>query len=147
MLKTIIASIVLLSLFQVTVAQCDKKYKLVVDRVVSINADSTDGAELPFTVGVVILKDSIRITITTPEGDANIDGKHTDIVCKMNADYTEGYIEYKTDAQMLRGSETRDVKMNFRLEAKAGVLKLFGAPDTEPNERICFYIKEKQPVQ
>ncbi len=128
--------------------QCDKKYKLKTERVVTINADSSEGEEIPFTVDITMAKDSIFIVIVLPDGNtAEITGKHSSTVCKMNADYTNGTIEYKTDAVMSSGGQTRESKMQFNIEAKDGKMKVFGVPEDQPGEKICFIIKEKEEVK
>ncbi len=140
--------LLLLGSYSITFAQCDKKYKLKVERIVTIQADSSEGQEMPFTADISISKDSIIINVTLPDGNnAAINGKHSETVCKMNADYTEGTIAYKTDAEMSNGSESRPMKMSFLLEAKAGKLKLFGVPEDGAGEKICFVIKEKEEVK
>lgn len=128
--------------------QCDKKYKMKTERVVTINADSSEGEEIPFTAEITISKDSIFITIAMPDGNtAEISGKHSAVVCKMNADYSNGSIEYKTDATMQSGGQSRDAKMIFNIEAKDGKFKVFGVPEGDQQEKICFYIKEKEEVK
>jgi len=128
--------------------QCDKKFKLKVERVVTINADGSEGEEIPFTVDIVLGKDSISITLVLPDGNtAEISGKHNSTVCKMNADYSNGTIDYKTDAVMNSGGQTREAKMTFNVEAKDGKLKVFGVPDDQPGEKICFFIKENEEVK
>jgi len=138
----------LLASSSIASAQCDKKYKLKPERIVTIRADSSEGEEMPFTAEITISKDSITIAVTLPDGNtAEIRGKHSETVCKMNADYTEGTIAYKTDAEMSNGSEARQLKMSFTLEAKSGKLKLFGVPEDQQGEKICFVIKEKEEVK
>jgi len=138
----------LLASYSIASAQCDKKYKLKPERIVTIRADSSEGEEMPFTAEITISKDSITIAVTLPDGNAaEIRGKHSETVCKMNADYTEGTIDYKTDAEMSNGSESRPLKMSFTLEAKAGKLKLFGVPEDQQGDKICFVIKEKEEVK
>ena len=141
--------ICLLSLSTIADAQqCDKKYKLKTERVVTINADSSEGEELPFTVDLIISKDSIFVTIAFPDGNtAEINGKHSSTVCKMNADYTNGSIAYKTDATLNANGQTREAKMLFNIEAKDGKMKVYGVPEEDPNEKICFVIKEKEEVK
>lgn len=139
---------VMLTSYSIASAQCDKKYKLKPERIVTIQADSSEGEEMPFTAEITISKDSILITVTLPDGNiAEIRGKHSETVCKMNADYTEGTIDYKTEAEMSNGSESRQLKMSFTLEAKSGKLKLFGVPEDQQGEKICFIIKEKEEVK
>ena len=138
----------LLASYSIALAQCDKKYKLKPERIVTLQADSSEGEEMPFTAEITNSKDSLIITVTLPDGNiAEIRGKHTETVCKMNADYTEGTIDYKTDAEMSNGSESRQMKMSFNLVAKAGKLKLFGVPEDGQGEKICFIIKEKEEVK
>ena len=128
--------------------QCDKKYKLKTERIVTIKDDGSEGEELPFTADITVLKDSIYILITLNNGNtAEVKGKHTETVCKMNADYTEGTIDYKTDAELSNQSEARQQKMSFTLEAKEKKLKLFGVPVDQPGEKICFIIKDKEEVK
>jgi len=138
----------LLGSYSLAVAQCDKKYKLKPERIVTIKEDSSEGEEVPFTAEILISKDSLIITVTLPDGNtAEIKGKHSETVCKMNADYTEGTIDYKTDAEMSNGSDSRQLKMTFNLVAKAGKIKLFGVPEDQQGEKICFIIKEKEEVK
>jgi len=140
--------LLLLGFYSIATAQCDKKYKLKPERIVTIQADSSEGEEMPFTAEITISKDRMTITVTLPDGNmAEIRGKHSETVCKMNADYTEGTIDYKTDAEMSNGNESRQLKMSFTLEAKSGKLKLFGVPEDQPGEKICFIIKEKEEVK
>ncbi len=102
----------LLASYSITSAQCDKKYKLNPERIVTIRADSSEGEEMPFSAEITTSKDSIIIKVVLPDGNtAEIRGKHSETVCKMNADYTEGTIDYKTDAEMSNGSESRQLKM------------------------------------
>ncbi len=138
----------LLGSYSIANAQCDKKYKLKPERIVTIKSDSSEGEDMPFTAEILISKDSLTITVTLPDGNiAEIKGKHSETVCKMNADYTEGTIDYKTDAEMNNGAESRQLKMTFNLVAKAGKLKLFGVPEDQQGEKICFIIKEKEEVK
>jgi hypothetical protein len=138
----------LLGSYSIASAQCDKKYKLKPERIVTIQSDGSEGEELPFTAEIIISKDSVVITVTLPDGNtAEIKGKHSETVCKMNADYTEGTIEYKTDAEMTNGSDSRQMKMSFTLEAKSGKLKLFGVPEDQQGDKICFIIKEKEEIK
>jgi len=140
---------VLASLSYVTAyTQCDKKYKLKTERIVTIKDDGSEGEDLPFTSDITITKDSIFILINLPNGStAEVKGKHTETVCKMNADYSEGSIDYKTDTELSNQSETRQQKMTFTLEAKEKKLKLFGVPVDQPGEKICFIIKEKEEIK
>jgi hypothetical protein len=138
----------LLASYSIASAQCDKKYKLKPERIVTLQADSSEGEEMPFTAEITTSKDSLIIKVTLPDGNiAEIRGKHSETVCKMNADYTEGTIDYKTDAEMSNGSESRQMKMSFTLEAKSGKLRLIGVPEDQPGEKICFIIKEKEEVK
>jgi len=146
-MRKIICLLVLITAHYLVSAQCEKRYKLKTERIVTINSDGSEGEEMPFTADISISKDSIRIVATLPDGNiAEIKGKHTETVCKMNADYTEGTIEYKTEAEMSRTGETRPMRMVFTMEAKDGKLKLFGVPE-EQGEKICFFIKEKEEVK
>jgi len=138
----------LLGSYSIASAQCDKKYKLKPERIVTIKSDSSEGVDVPYTAEISISKDSIIITVTLPDGNiGEIKGKHSETACKMNADYTEGTIDYKTDAEMSNGTETRQIKMAFNLVAKAGKLKLFGVSEDQQGEKICFIIKEKEEVK
>jgi len=138
----------ILASYSIASAQCDKKYKLKPERIVTIKEDSSEGEEVPFTAEILISKDSLIITVTLPDGNtAEIKGKHSETVCKMNADYTEGTIDYKTDAEISNGSDSRQLKMTFNLVAKAGKIKLFGVPEDQQGEKICFIIKEKEEVK
>ncbi|MBC7849106.1 MAG: hypothetical protein H7Y31_05190 [Chitinophagaceae bacterium] len=129
-------------------AQCDKKFKLTPERIYQVNEDGSEGEAIPFTAEITISKDSIAVVFTMPDGNSGeIRGKHTETVCKMNADYTEGTIEYKTSAQMLRNGEERPMNMLFTIESKAGKLSVFGVPVDQPNEKICFVIKDKQEIK
>jgi hypothetical protein len=129
-------------------AQCEKKYKLKTERVFAVQSDGSEGEELPFTVDITLLKDSILLNIVTPDGAAiEIAGKHSEKVCKMNADYTEGTIEWKTDAMMNANGQSRDAKMLFKLESKEGKFKLYGYPEESPDEKICFQVKEKEEIK
>jgi hypothetical protein len=145
MIKFIPFLVLFVGSFAVATAQCDKKYKLKPERIFAVQQDGSEGEEIPFTAEIKISKDSIHISLTMPDGNAaEIWGKHTETVCKMNADYTEGTIEYKTDAEMSSNGQSRTAKMLFTLEAKAGKLKLFGVPEGQDEEKICFQIKEKE---
>lgn len=136
-------------LFAVTVqAQCDKKFKLKIERVYTLQEDGSEGEEVPFTVDATISKDSILLNLVTPDGATiEITCKSTSTDCKMNAEYTDGTIDWKTDAVMSSNGQSRDAKMLFKLEAKEGKLKLIGYPEESPAEKICFLVKEKEPVK
>lgn len=125
---------------------CGKRFKLVVDKVISVNADGSDGESVPLTAKITISKDSIHVILHTDEGDdIDVNGVHTETVCKMNSDYTDGTIDWKTKAVLITpDGQTRDSEMIFNLVAKNGVLKLYGVPTESPTEKLCFIIKEKQ---
>jgi hypothetical protein len=145
MIKFIPFLVLFVGTVAVATAQCDKKYKLKPERIFSVQPDGSEGENIPFTAEIDISKDSIHISLVLPDGNAaDIWGKHAETVCKMNADYSEGTIEYKTDAEMSSNGQTRQAKMLFTIEAKAGKLKVFGVPEDEPNDKICFVIKEKE---
>ena len=138
----------MLASYSIASAQCDKKYKLKPERIVTIGPDGSEGEEMPFSADITTSKDSIIIKVVLPDGNtAEIRGKHSETVCKMNADYSEGTIDYKTDAEMSNGSESRQLKMSFTLEAKSGKLKFFGVPEDQQGEKFCFVIKEKEEVK
>lgn len=148
MKQVILLLLVFVTSYTVVSAQCDKKFKLKTERVFGVKEDGSEGEEVPFNADIIIGKDSITITIVLPDGNtAEISGKHTEKVCKMNADYTEGTIEYKTDASISSGAQTKEAKMTFSIECKAGKMKIFGVPDDQPGEKICFQIKEKEEVK
>ncbi len=137
------------ALFAITVqAQCDKKFKLKIERVYTLQEDGSEGEEVPFTADATISKDSILLNLVTPDGATiEITCKNTSTDCKMNADYTDGTIEWKSDAVMNSNGQSRDAKMLFKLEAKEGKLKLIGWPEESPTEKICFLVKEKEAVK
>ena len=141
--------VVLIASCTVSIAQCDKKFKLKTERVFQVKEDGSEGEDVPLNAEILITKDSIIITITLPDGNtAQIMGKHIEKICKMNADYSEGTIECKTDAEMSGGSgESKQSKMSFTIECKAGKMKIFGLPEDQPAEKICFQIKEKEEVK
>ncbi len=148
MIKIIFLLVVIVSTNSLTYAQCDKKFKLKTERVFSVKEDGSEGDDVPFNADITISKDSIFITIVLPDGNtAEISGKHVEKICKMNADYTEGTIDCKTDAEMNGGGQTKQLKMSFTIESKAGKMKIFGVPDDQPGEKICFQIKEKEEVK
>lgn len=134
--------------YSVALSQCDKKYKLKTERIFQVQADGSEGEEIPFTADLTISKDSIFISLVLPDGTtAEISGKHTEKNCKMNADYSEGTIECKTDVDINGGGQSKQAKMTFTIESKAGKMKIFGVPDDQPGEKICFQIKEKEEVK
>jgi hypothetical protein len=148
MKKVIVLFVLLTATYSFASAQCDKKYKLKTERIFGVKEDGSEGEDVPITADISISKDSILISLVLPDGNtAEINGKHTEKVCKMNADYTEGTIECKTDVEMSGSGETRQIKMSFTIECKAGKMKIFGVPDDQPNEKICFQIKEKEEVK
>jgi hypothetical protein len=144
-------TILLLMLFcgvVVSYSQCDKKYKLKPERIVTITDSGSEGEEIPFSADITLSKDSIHILINLPDGtSAEVRGKHVETICKMDSTYNEGTIEYKTDAELTNQGELRKHKMNFLLEAKAGKFKLYGVPEDQPGEKVCFIIGEKQEVK
>jgi len=129
-------------------AQCDKKYKMKTERVVEIREDSSEGDEQPITAEITLSKDSIFINVTTPDGNIiEISGKLIDKVCKMNSDFTEGTYDFNADAEMNRNGETRKTKLYFNLKSKEGKIKIYGVPEENQSEKICFVIKEKEEVK
>ncbi len=149
-MKKVLALVPLFLLVMLTLRaqQCDKKYKLKTEKIVSVQEDGSDGEEIPLTAEISIRKDSIIISLTTPDGQiVEVSGKHTETICKMNDDYSNGTIEYKTDVTMTRGDETRNEKMFFKVECKDGKMKIYGVPESQPSDKICFFIKEKEEVK
>ncbi len=137
-----------LATFTIKAQQCGKKFKLKTEKIVTVQEDGSDGEEVPLVAEISVLKDSILINLTTGDGQTiQVNGKHTETVCKMNDDYTEGTIEYKTDVLMTRNDETRNEKMLFKIEAKGGKLKIYGVPESQPSDKICFVIKEREEVK
>lgn len=135
----------LLATITIKAQQCDKKFKLKTEKIVSVQEDGSDGDEIPLTAEISLSKDSIVISLTTPDGQiVEVSGKHTETACKMNEDYSNGTIEYKTDVTMTRGDETRNEKMLFKVECKDGKMKIYGVPESQPSDKICFFIKEKE---
>lgn len=144
-MKRICLLAVLLISFAVVSAQCDKKYKFKTERVVKINADGSEGEEEPISAEITIGKDSVILMITVPDGNQiEMSGKVKETVCKINADYTEGTVDFNGDMEASVNGETRNMKIIFKLEAKAGKIKIFGTPEERPEEKICFVIKEKE---
>lgn len=124
---------------------CDKKIKGKTERIYKVNDDGSEGEDVPLTADISLSKDSIIMSIVLPDGNSmDLSGKHSSTDCKMNADYTEGSIEWKSDIEMNQGGQTKQNKMIFKLEAKGGKLKLFGYPEDSPSEKICFQIKDKE---
>ena len=148
MKKIIFLLVILTATYSLVSAQCDKKYKLKTERIFGVKEDGSEGEDAPITAEITISKDSILISLGLPDGNtAELNGKHIEKICKMNADYSEGTIEYKTDAEMSGTGETKQLKMSFTIECKAGKMKIFGVPDDQPAEKICFQIKEKEEVK
>lgn len=138
----------LLATITIKAQQCDKKFKLKTEKIVSVQEDGSDGDEIPLTAEISLSKDSIVISLTTPDGQiVEVSGKHTETACKMNEDYSNGTIEYKTDVTMTRGDETRNEKMVFKVECKVGKMKIYGVPESQPSDKICFFIKEKEEIK
>lgn len=148
MKQVIFLFIVMVATYSVSFSQCDKKYKLKTERIFQVKDDGSEGEEIPFTADLTISKDSIFISLVLPDGTtAEISGKHTEKICKMNADYSEGTMECKTDVEINGGGQSKQAKMTFTVECKAGKMKIFGVPDDQPGEKICFQIKEKEEVK
>lgn len=141
-------SLLLLVNFMVTAQTCDKKYKLKTERIYSVKEDGSEGDDVPLSADITIGKDSLLITIGLPDGNTmDLTGKHSATVCKMNADYSEGTIEWKTDAEINQGGQVKQTKMIFTMECKEGKMKFYGVPEDSPAEKICFQIKEKEEVK
>ena len=148
MKKHFILLILLVACYGVSSAQCDKKYKMKTERVVEVRADSSEGDEQPISAEITLGKDSILLNVTTPDGNViEITGKLIDKVCKMNADFTEGTYDFNAEAEMNRNGETRKTKLIFNLKANAGKIKIYGVPEENQNEKICFIIKDKEEVK
>jgi len=129
-------------------AQCDKKYKMKTERVVEIREDSTEGDEQPITAEIILSKDSIFINVTRPDGSViEISGKLIDKVCKMNPEFTEGSYDFNADAELNRNGESKKTKLYFNLKSKEGKIKIYGVPEENPSEKICFVIKEKEEIK
>jgi len=129
-------------------AQCDKKYKMKTERVVEIREDSTEGDEQPITAEIILSKDSIFINVTRPDGSViEITGKLIDKVCKMNPEFTEGSYDFNADAELNRNGESKKTKLYFNLKSKEGKIKIYGVPEENPSEKICFVIKEKEEIK
>jgi len=129
-------------------AQCDKKYKMKTERVVEIREDSTEGDEQPITAEIILSKDSIFINVTRPDGSViEISGKLIDKVCKMNSEFTEGSYDFNADAELNRNGESKKTKLYFNLKSKEGKIKIYGVPEENPSEKICFVIKEKEEIK
>jgi hypothetical protein len=148
MKKVFFLFVLLVAGYSIGFAQCDKKYKMKTERVVEIRDDSTEGDEQPITAEITLNKDSIFITVTRPDGSLiEISGKLIDKVCKMNAEFTEGTYDFNADAEMNRNGETRKTKLYFNLKSKEGKIKIYGVPEENLQEKICFVIKEKEEVK
>ena len=129
-------------------AQCSKKFKVTTERIYKVEADGSEGEDAPFSAEITFSKDSLILSLTMPDGNTlDILGKHSSTDCKMNADYTEGSIDFKNDAVMNAGGESREMKMNYRIEAKEGKMKIIAYPDEKADEKICFVVKEKVEVK
>jgi hypothetical protein len=148
MKKAFFLFVLLVAGYGICSAQCDKKYKMKTERVVEIRDDTTEGDEQPITAEIILSKDSIFINVTTPDGNiVEISGKLIDKVCKMNAEFTEGSYDFNADAEMNRNGESRKTKLFFNLKSKEGKIKIYGLPEENPTEKICFVIKEKEEVK
>lgn len=148
MKKHVILLLLLVVCYGICSAQCNKKYKMKTERVVEIREDSTEGDEQPITAEITLSKDSIILNVTTPDGSVmEIAGKLIDQVCKMNADFTEGTYDFNAEAEMTRNGEVKKSKLFFNLKSNAGKIKIFGVPEENPGEKICFVIKEKEEVK
>src|SRR6185436_11805375 len=125
-----------------------KKYKMKTERVVEIREDSTEGDEQPITAEIILSKDSIFINVTRPDGSViEISGKLIDKVCKMNPEFTEGSYDFNADAELNRNGESKKTKLYFNLKSKEGKIKIYGVPEENPSEKICFVIKEKEEIK
>ena len=133
----------------VSAQQCTKKFKMTTERTHEVTSDGGEGNDIPLSANIMLSKDSIVIIITTPDGnEISVKGVHKETVCKMNDDYSEGTIEYKSDAEMTHSAgESRQTKMLFKLESKGGKFKLYGSPEDQENEKICFVIKDKEEIK
>ena len=121
--------------------QCDKKLKLKTEKVYQVNSDTTEGGEIPVAAEITLTKDSIFVLMNWTDGRiTEVSGKHRETICKMNKEYTEGTIDFKTDAEMTAHGETKKSKMLFNVISKAGKMKIYGVPE-ENNDKICFVIK------
>jgi len=129
--------------------QCTKKYKMTTERTHEVAPDGSEGNDIPLSANITLSKDSILLVITTPDGtEITLKGVHKETDCKMNADYSEGTIDYKTDAELNRSNgESRTAKMLFKLESKGGKFKLYGTPEDQQQEKVCFVIKDKEEVK
>lgn len=126
--------------------QCDKKLKLKTEKVYQINPDATEGEEIPVTAEITLSKDSIFVLMNWTDGRVTeVRGKHKETICKMNKEYTEGTVDFKTDAEMTAHGETKKAKMLFNVISKAGKIKVYGVPE-ENNDKICFVIKEMEEI-
>jgi hypothetical protein len=148
-MKKYLFCLLLLGIASFASAQCVKKYKMTTERTHEVMSDGSEGNEIPLSANITLSKDSINIIITTPDGnEITLKGVHKETVCKMNADYSEGTIEFKTDAELNHSAgESRQAKMLFKLESKAGKFKLYGSPEDQQTEKVCFVIKDKEEVK
>ena len=147
MQKKAIFFIVMLGICSLVNAQCDKKLKVKTEKVYQVNADNTEGDEIPVTAVITLSKDSIFVLMNWTDGNvADLKGRHTQTVCKMNKSYSEGTVEYKTDATLTTHGEAKASKMLFTIESKAGRIKLYGVPEDD-KDKICFVIKEKEEIK
>ena len=149
MKKCLFALIFLATAAIASAQQCTRKFKMTTERTHQVAPDGSEGDDLPLSANITLSKDSILIVITTPDGtEITLKGVHKETECKMNADYSEGTIDYKTDAEINRSSgESRTSKMFFKLESKGGKFKLYGSPEDQQQEKVCFVIKDKEEIK
>jgi hypothetical protein len=139
-------SIMIVGLCSFVNGQCDKKLKLKTEKVYQVKPDNTEGEELPITVEITLTKDSIFVLMNWNGGVVTeLKGKHSVTDCNMNREYTEGTIDFKTDAEMTARGQTKKTKMLFNVVSKAGKMKVYGVPE-DNNEKLCFVIKEKEEI-
>jgi hypothetical protein len=127
--------------------QCEKKLKLKTEKVYQLKAENTAGEEILITAEITLSKDSIFVLMNW--GNANVTevrGRHTATVCKMNKEYSDGTIDFKTDAEMIAHGETKKARMLFNVISKAGKMKVYGVPEDD-NEKLCFVIRDREEIK
>lgn len=114
-----------------------------------VTSEGVEGKQMSLNTTLTLSIDSIIIVVVFPdEAVAMIKAANKETVCKMNSDYSDGTIEYKSDAQITNGAgETRQAKMQFKLESKGGKFKLYAAEEDQPSDKVVIIIKEKKEVQ
>ncbi len=145
MKKFMVTTTLLIGMAGVAGAQCDKTLKLDVEKIYTVGPDNSEGKNLNAGGTVTISRDSIHVIMLWDDGNStDVKGLIKKTECKMNADYSEGFIDIVADAVLSARGNSKSDKMFFTVVSSKGAMKIYGVPESDINDKLCFVIKNRE---